>query len=213
MRLTQLAAALGVATIFAAPALPAAAQDDAAAQSGDQNAWVKICNTDPTANKELCLITQELRTNNGQFLASAAIREFPGEARKSMLFSVPVGMVIQPGVQIQIDGADPEKADYQICFPNACYAERAIDAAYINKLKGGGKLRLTTFNQQGKQVRFDLTLIGFTTAYDGTGIDPAALQAKQETLQRELEQRAQAARDRLVAEQRKAVDAADQQPQ
>ncbi|WP_420392696.1 invasion associated locus B family protein [Acuticoccus sp.] len=209
MRMGRWAATFGLAAVLAMPILPSVAQES---EGGEQNAWVKICNTDPAANKELCLITQELRTNSGQFLASAAIREFTGEARKSMLLSVPVGMVIRPGVQLQIDGGEPEKAEYQICFPNACYAERAIDQAFIERLKAGGKLRLVAYNQQGKQVRFDLTLIGFTSAYEGDGIDPDALQQKQATLQRELEQRAQEARDRLVAEQRRAVDEATEAP-
>lgn len=207
MRIRTIAAALLAAI---AVTHPASAQQAPAAAAPD-NAWVKICNKDPKANKELCLITQELRTNSGQFLASIAIRETPGEARKSLLTSVPVGMLIQPGVQLQIDGGKAERAVYSICFPNACYAELPIDAAFITRMKGGGKLQLTTINQQAKPVRFDLTLIGFTSAYDGSGIDPAALQQKQADLQRQLEEKAQAARDRLVAEQRRAVDEASPQ--
>ncbi|RAI00609.1 invasion associated locus B family protein [Acuticoccus sediminis] len=202
MRLTKLVAALGLSLGLAVPTIPASAQD--AAQ--DDNAWVKICNRDAQANKELCLITQELRTQNGQFLASAAIREFEGESRRSLLLSVPVGMLVQPGVQIQIDGAQPEKAPFQICFPNACYAERTIDEAFIGRLKRGGKMRINTMNRQGKQVSFDMTLIGFTSAYNSEGIDPQALQQKQSDLQTALEKKAQEARDRLLAAQQDAVD-------
>ncbi|WP_108660438.1 invasion associated locus B family protein [Acuticoccus kandeliae] len=207
MRLAKMFAALALATATALPAAPSIAQD---AQQQQENAWVKICNRDPQANKELCLITQELRTDSGQFLASVAIREIPGEARKTLLTSVPVGMLIQAGVQLQIDGAQAQRAVYSICFPNACYAELAIDAAFISRLKAGGKLQVTTINQQAKPVRFDMTLIGFTSAYDGQGIDPQELQRQQANLQKSLEERAQAARDRLVAEQRKAVEQANQ---
>jgi invasion protein IalB len=201
MRMTTFAAAVLAALVAA----PAAAQAPAA-PAQDDNAWVKICNRDEQAKKDLCLITQELRTNSGQFLASIAIRETPGEQRKVLLASVPVGMVIKPGVQLQIDGGQATKVDYTICFPNACYAELATEAAFITKLKAGGKLQMTTFNQQGKPVRFELTLIGFTSAYDGAGINPADLEKKQADLQRQLDERAKAARDKLVAEQRRAVD-------
>ncbi len=204
MRLTKMVAALGLSIALAVPTMPASAQD-----AQEENAWVKICNTDTQANKELCLITQELRTQGGQFLASAAIREFDGEQRRSLLLSVPVGMLIQPGVQIQIDGATPDKAAYQICFPNACYAEKTIDADFITRLKRGGTMRVSTINRQGKQVRFDMTLIGFTAAYDGAGIDPQALQQKQSDLQTALEKKAQEARDRLLAAQQEAVDNAE----
>ncbi|MEM8553000.1 MAG: invasion associated locus B family protein [Pseudomonadota bacterium] len=203
MRLALFGGAIALALSIGGTAVPAYAQED-------ENAWVKICNTDPQAQKPICLITQELRTDAGQFLASVAIRETPGEARKTLITSIPVGMLIQPGVQLQVDGAQPQTARYSICFPNACYAELAIDTAYIDKMKRGGKLQLTSINQQAKQVRFDLTLIGFTSAYDGDGIDPQALQQKQANLQRELERRAAEARDRLVAEQRRALEAASQ---
>ena len=52
--------------------------------------WVKICNTDPQSNKEICVVTQELRTDTGQFLASVAVREIAGEARKTLLLAVPL---------------------------------------------------------------------------------------------------------------------------
>lgn len=206
-------AALGVALAVGAAGFTTTAAAQGAAQGqqpAPENAWLKICNTDPQANKELCLITQELRTDAGQFLASVAIRETPGEARKALLVSVPVGMVLRPGVQMQIDGGDATKVDYSICFPNACYAELAIDAGFITRLKGGGKLQLTTYNQQGKAVRFELTLIGFTSAYDGAGLNPEQIAAKQRELQSQLEERAEEARARLVAEQRRAVEEAAQ---
>jgi len=203
MRLASILAGLALAAAAAAAGVggPAAAQND-------DNPWVKICNTDPQAQKEVCLVTQEIRSDSGQFLASVAIRETPGEQRRSLLVSVPVGMLLQPGVQLQVDGADQQTARYSICFPNACYAELAVDGSYINKLKAGRTLQMTTMNQQARPVRFDLTLIGFTAVYDGPGLAPQALQARQEELQRQLEQRAQEARDRLVAAQRRAVDEA-----
>lgn len=204
MRLGFFCSAIAVALTMAGASAPASAQ------SSDESAWVKICNNDAQANKPVCLVTQELRTDQGQFLASIAIRETPGEARKTVIASVPVGMLIQPGVQIQIDGANPDVARYSICFPNACYAELAADESLISRLKRGGKLQLTTINQQAKQVRFEMTLIGFTASYDGEGIDPAQLQAKQEDLQKSLESKAREARDRLVAEQRKALEEAGQ---
>ncbi len=207
MRFSSIGSALALLVAVAgASAGPAAAQE-AQGQPQDNN-WIKICNTDPAAKKPVCLITQELRTDAGQFLTSVAIRETPGEARKTMIASVPVGMLIQPGVQMQIDGGQPSEAKYSICFPNACYAELPIDAGFVTRMKAGGKLQITTINQQAKQVRFDMSLIGFTASYDGEGIDPQALQQKQQDLQSELNKKAQEARDRLVAEQRRALDEA-----
>ncbi|GAB5376308.1 MAG: invasion associated locus B family protein [Acuticoccus sp.] len=207
MRLGIICGTLAAAIAVAGWTVPATAQNI----GSQENAWLKICNTDPQAQKPVCLITQELRTDQGQFLSSIAIRETPGEARKTVIASIPVGMLIQPGVQIQIDGAKPDVARFSICFPNACYAELAVDNSFIDRMKRGGKMQITTINQQAKQVRFDMTLIGFTAIYDGEGIDPTELNKRNLDLQASLEQKAREARDRLVAEQRKALEESQSQ--
>ena len=169
--------------------------------------WVKVCNTDPQSNKEICVITQELRTDTGQFLASVAVREISGEARKTLLLAVPPGMLIQPGLRVQVDEGKQTEAKYSICFPNACYSDLVIDDAFIESMKKGGALGLTTLNQQGKQVPFRLTLTGFTKVYDGDPIDAAALQQRQQQLQSELQKRAEEARQKLIEKQREATGA------
>ena len=53
-------------------------------------------------------------------------------------------------------------------------------------------------NPQGKSVSFDISLGGFTSAYDGPGIDPAELQARQQKLEDELKRKADEARQQLL---------------
>ena len=195
--LAGLLAAVGMAG-WLAPT-PAAAQ-----AAPDESPWIKICNTDPQASKEVCLITQELRTPQGQFLASFAIREIEGQGDRLVLVSVPVGMLLQQGVVLQVDGADPVRATYQICFPNACYAELRVQGDYITKLKRGRVLRIVALNQQAQQVPFEMTLIGFTAVYDGPGLNPQQLQARNQELEQELNRRAAEARERLIEAQRQA---------
>ncbi|MEJ8475935.1 invasion associated locus B family protein [Roseibium algae] len=186
------------ALVISSSTATVSAQDAAETESP----WVKVCNVDPAANKEICLVTQELRTNTGQFLSSVAIREIDGEARKTLLIAVPTGMLIQPGLRVQIDNGKQVQAKYGICFPNACYSELVIDAAFVNSMKQGGKLVLTTLNQQAKAIPLELTLIGFTKVYDGAPMDVAELQKKQEELQSELQRRADEARQKLIEAQK-----------
>lgn len=176
------------------------------AQTAEQESpWVKVCNTDPNVNKEICLITQELRTATGQFLSSVAVREIAGEARKTLLIAVPTGMLIQPGLRVQVDAGKQTEAKYGICFPNACYSELVIDDAFVAQLKKGTKLVLTTLNQQAKPVPLELTLAGFTKVYDGAPMDVAEIEKKQEQLQNELQRRADEARQKLIEKQQSAT--------
>ena len=176
------------------------------AQEEEDLHWVKFCNTDEETNRELCLITQELRTATGQFIASVALREISDEERKTLILAVPPGMLIQPGLTISIDGEQEREAKYGICFPNACYSELVIDEEVVTGFKKGEEITITTFNQQAQKVPFTLTLIGFTNTYDGPPMDPEEIQQKQQQLQQNLEQRADSAREKLIEEQRKASE-------
>ena len=164
--------------------------------------WTKACNTNPNTQKEICFISIELRTNTGQFLSNIAIQETEGEARKKLLVAVPTGVLIQPGVRIQIDDGKPVQGKYSICAPNACYAELAIDDSFINTMKQGGEVIVAPYNQQAKEIVFKMTLIGFTKVYDGEPMNIAELQKRQEELQSELQKRADEARQKLIDAQK-----------
>jgi invasion protein IalB len=206
MQNLKLCARIG-AFILAAPLAMglAVAQDkkDAAPDGDLSGAWVKVCTTNPKNKKELCLINQEQRTRTGQLVSSVALREITGEARKLMVVAVPPGMLLQPGLRVQIDKGKQRDAKYTICFANACYAEIVITAAFIAEMKKGNTLQLTALDREAKPVPFRLTLAGFTKAYDGVPLTPEDLAKKKREIQMMLRQRAEKARKRLVDEQRK----------
>lgn len=195
--------ALAVLTI-GVPVGAAAQEAEAPAGAPTPEApWAKLCNPDPATGKELCLTIQEIRADTGQFIASATVRTIAGDAKKSLIAAVPPGMLLQPGLRVQIDAGEQQEMKYGICFPNACYGELEINDEFIGKLKAGGKLTLTTLNQQAKPVNFPMTLAGFTKAYDGAGLDTAALQQRENELQDALKRRAESARQKLIEQQQK----------
>jgi invasion protein IalB len=199
---------LAVATVAIVAPLGASAQEAEAPAAappagGPESPWAKLCNTDPATGKELCLTIQEIRADTGQFIASATIRTIAGDAKKSLITAVPPGMLLQPGLRIQIDDQPQVEVKYGICFPNACYGELEVDDAFVTKLKAGGKLTLTTLNQQAKPVNFPMTLAGFTKAFDGKGMDQAAQQARESELADALAHRAENARQKLIEQQQK----------
>jgi invasion protein IalB len=198
---------MAVATVAILAPLGASAQEGEAAAppaaGGPDSPWAKLCNTDSSTGKELCLTIQEIRADTGQFIASATIRTIAGETKKSLITAVPPGMLLQPGLRVQIDDAQQVEVKYGICFPNACYGELEVDDAFITKLKAGSKLTLTTLNQQAKPVNFPMTLAGFTKAIDGAGLDQAAQQTRESELADALARRAENARQKLIEQQQK----------
>lgn len=195
-----------LAALAASALLPAAAAQAQEANTSPE--WVKVCTDDPRVKKSMCLVTYELRTGGGQVLASAAVRGFKGEQRRSLLIAVPTGMVIEPGVMVQVDGGEAEKAEYQVCLESACWAERSLSPEFINEMKAGSTMRLTSYNREGKQVPFDIALSGFTNAFDGEPLSPEQVQAVTQARQAQFEKSQADFAERLRAAQREAMAAA-----
>lgn len=159
--------------------------------------WTKICGKDQEANKEICLTTQEARADTGQLLASALVREVQDDPKKQFIVSVPVGMLLRPGLRIVVDQAPPQPMAYSVCFPNACYGDIEVNAEYVGKLKKGQSLIIQTLNQVGRTINFPLSLKEFAKAYDGPPTDLKVVEEQQKKLQEELQKRAEEARKRL----------------
>ena len=177
----------------------AQAQENQTPQLGN---WIKICQEDPNTKKEACIVTQEVRTDKGEFLASASIRDaHPDEGGKVVTIAVPVGLLLQPGIRLQVDEGEQKPGKYLLCLPNACYAEVAVKDDYIAELKRGNNLIVSVINNQGKAVGVGITLIGFTKAYDGPPVDRALLEEQRKKLQEQLQKRAEEAREKLIEEQ------------
>lgn len=179
-----------------APAKPAKeAPADAAAQE-DPLPWIKICSKDAD-KKNVCLVAKELRSQEGQLVASVALRDIEGDAKKVLLIAVPPVVLIQPGMRVQVDKGKQLEAKYTICFPNACYAEMEIADQTIAEMKKGKALVVTSLNIQQKPMAFPFLLSTFKKASEGEGIDPNAGQQNQEQLQQELQKRAEEAAKKL----------------
>ncbi len=164
----------------------------------ERNPWQKECGTDRRTNKNVCLTYMRLFTNTGQPLADFAIYDNEGEARKNVRMSVPVGVLLQPGLRVQIDDGKPIQAKYSICAPNACFAELAVDETFVNALKQGSEIVLTPYNQQAQEIKFNLTLIGFTAAYDGAAMTAEEKKKREDEVRAILQSRADEARQRLI---------------
>lgn len=173
-----------------------------AGDAGDLGSWIKVCQPDQqNEGEEVCLVTQEVRTENGEFLASVSIRERVGEEGRMLMLAVPPGTLLQPGFRAQVDENEQQPGEYVICLPNACYGEMEIEDAFINEMKAGNNLVISVINNQGKAVGIGLTLVGFTKGYEGDPVDTELLAQRRQELQEQLQKRAADARQKLLEQQ------------
>ncbi len=222
--MAQLAFKGALRPVFAAALLllPGAAMaQDAAAPAPQQpkvdtvqpapgESWIKVCAPDPTTNKQLCQVIQQLAADTGQFIASVNIKTLEGEPK--IIFAAAMrmptsGVLVAANMRAQIDGGKQYEVKYSICYPDVCYADMQVDDTFITALKAGGQLTLIALTQQGQEAKpigIPMTLVGFTKTYDGKGIDPAAAQAQRDDLAKSLKAHADEARQKLLDQQKAA---------
>jgi invasion protein IalB len=171
-----------------------------------QSQWVKLCDSvpvddkTPPTTKKLCMVVQETRAENGQMLASIQVRELEGE-RPRLIIAVPVGMSLQPGIRIVLDQTPPQQMRYEVCMPNACFAQMEVQPDFIARLKRGQNLNIQVVNMTGRAISLAMTLAGFGSSYDGQPVDPRAYEESQRRLAEELQRRGEEAQRRLLQQQ------------
>jgi invasion protein IalB len=172
---------------------------------GMQADWTKVCGHDQTANKDVCYTTRDFATAaDQQPVLAMAVYDVKGEDERIVRMLLPVGLLLKPGFRFAVDKGAALEGDFQICFPNGCFAESKVKGLTIDTLKKGTSLNVAVKNQANAEVTFELPLGGFGKAFDGPAIDPAVLQQqqqdeqqRQQALQDEMQKRAEAERQRL----------------
>jgi invasion protein IalB len=137
--------------------------------------WVKMCTPDDKTKKETCTTTQRLLSETGAHVVTATFREVTGDPKtRQLMISGPLGVQLAPGLKAAVDGGKVLSMNYALCFVDGCYAQTAVDDAFVKSLKAGKKLNITVVSPDGKTVQVPLTLSGFGKVYDAKGVTPEA---------------------------------------
>jgi invasion protein IalB len=169
--------------------LPGMAVGSALAAESPTDQWLKVCQKDEKAKKELCQTTYD---------------ELTGEARRMARVILPTGMLLQPGLKIQIDQGKSEDAKYAFCAPDGCFAEMLISDADFAALKKGKMLTVGAEGQAANPVSFNFSLDTFKSANEGKPLDPAEIKKHAEAVQQEYLSKRKSLEDQLKDAQHKA---------
>ncbi|MGH6860470.1 MAG: invasion associated locus B family protein [Phyllobacterium sp.] len=193
------ASCAGAIALLAAAAVPASAQQQPRAPQG----WFKVCSKQE--DNDICNTQNIVTADSGQLLTAVNLIEIKGKVnRKIFQISVPTGRLIPPGVGLQVNTGKTMKVDYAICFPDRCISEVALSDELLSSFKKGNQLTMTSINFQNKQNPINVSLNGFTQAYEGPGLQQNELEQRQKTLQEEVQKRQKEFEDKMKAEQAKA---------
>lgn len=148
---------------------PAAGGSDSETKSADSitpsnvpdKPWLERCSKEP----KHCEIVQRLLVKeSGQRFAEFAIGypEGKGEARGVLI--LPLGILLEKGVQIKVDENPAFNVNVRYCAPQGCMAFLNMREELIAQMKGGTSALISFQNAQGQTLNMPITLKGFTEA-------------------------------------------------
>ncbi|MGJ8571072.1 MAG: invasion associated locus B family protein [Hoeflea sp.] len=189
--ITKIVSAAVMSVGVAAAFMPATAS----AQGANQG-WYKTCTKQE--DNDVCIVQNLVTAPTGQLLTAVGLISVTGKVnRMIMQVTVPTARLIQPGINLQVDGGQAQRLEYAICMPETCVAETLLTDAMVAAFKKGGELVLTSVNYQRTPNPLKISLEGFTQAYDGDPIAQSELQERQRLLQEEMVKKADEARKKL----------------
>ena len=152
-----------------APAAPAPAAAPSAQPTVDMP-WQKLCEANPQSNQPNCSLRADIRDDNGAVIIRVALQRAPDADRYGLIVFAPLGVLVQPGIVVAIDGARTLTLPFDMCVPNPtiCIAQADAPTTLIDQMKRGGQMTFTLTSPQ-RAIPLPLSLRGFTRAFDGPG--------------------------------------------
>ncbi len=144
--------------------MPLQAADDKSATFKD---WGYKCEKPQGSENELCFIFQRITsTKDDKRIADVTIAYLPKVDDPVMVVTLPLGVFLPAGIQMQIDEEkEGIRAPYIQCIQDGCQARAKLDSKLASKMKGGKSMIVAFLTPQQKQLAFPISLNGFTAAF------------------------------------------------
>ena len=118
-------------------------------------------------NTNHCEMVQRLNvTETGQRIIEFAITHDKETKSAKGAVILPLGVLIQPGVNLAIDDDKRFRFEINHCLANGCYAYIEMPEAIIESFKKGNNAVLVMKDTKGTNVQIPLSLDGFTKAFE-----------------------------------------------
>ena len=121
-------------------------------------------------NGEDCFMYQLALDGQRNPVAEVSMLKLPAgeQVVAGVTIVTPLGTLLPPGLGLQIDTAPARQYPFAWCSQVGCFARFGLDQATIDALKRGraGKMTLLSIGAPDSPVVLDLSLTGFTAAFD-----------------------------------------------
>lgn len=101
----------------------------------------------------------------GEHIFQLFIGHEPGAKHLVAVISVPLGVYLANGIEIDIPGRRSLKLPFELCDPTNCYASFELKGAALSSFKRGTEARFRVWLERSKGVEFPVSLRGFSAAH------------------------------------------------
>ena len=117
-----------------------------------------------------CFMYQLAEDETGNPVAEVSLIALPDEAEAAAGVTVvtPLGTLLPPGLQVQIDSSEPQQFPFAWCSQVGCFSRFPVDQGALDGMKRGSvaKLSLVPVAAPAQLVTLDVSLSGFTAAFE-----------------------------------------------
>ena len=89
-----------------------------------------------------------------------------GKPNTMMRVIAPIGVFLPTGVALEIDGAAVGRVPFTRCLPQVCIAFAEASPPTLSKMRKGGKANFIIYEAPGLGMTLELSLNGFTAAWN-----------------------------------------------
>ena len=122
------------------------------------------------ADADQCFMYQMVRNAAGNPVAEVRVVNIEprGEAVAGATVVTPLGTLLDSGLVLQIDDAEARQYPFNWCTRAGCFARFGFTEAEVDSMKAGNavKMRLVSVSAPDQPVLLEISLSGFTAAYD-----------------------------------------------
>lgn len=102
----------------------------------------------------------------GEIIMEVVVGYMPDRGMPMALFSVPLGIRLQPGLELQVDDNEPVRIGVDICGADGCMASMLFDDDMLQQFRQGSAGTVTIRDARNQTFDLPISMMGFTAALD-----------------------------------------------
>ncbi|MCU7837727.1 MAG: invasion associated locus B family protein [gamma proteobacterium symbiont of Taylorina sp.] len=128
--------------------------------------WTVVCEKLPTSGEEVCNIFQNVTNEKQKIVLQVAIGYLPNVEKPQALLTMPLGVLLEPGLEFKGGSAKAIRLPFKVCVTNGCVAMTMLDDEIIKGMKAGNQGSVKIAVAKEKIIAIPISLKGFTAAFN-----------------------------------------------